>query len=77
MQTFVLEAGVNRTADLRIFIPGLAPTTYWNPDFDWSFTSMRTIPRPFLLFRVRPLEEKYVVSTPNWLKKTSPLGEAK
>jgi choline dehydrogenase-like flavoprotein len=39
VRVLVLEAGADRTKDPRIFVPGLAPSTYWNPDFDWSFTS--------------------------------------
>jgi choline dehydrogenase-like flavoprotein len=35
----VLEAGANRTDDPRINIPGLAPSTYWNPEFDWALAS--------------------------------------
>ncbi|KAF2502268.1 putative aryl-alcohol dehydrogenase [Lophium mytilinum] len=39
VRVLVLEAGADATKDPRIFIPGLAPSTYWNPDFDWAFTS--------------------------------------
>ncbi|KAL3478513.1 hypothetical protein BJX99DRAFT_269189 [Aspergillus californicus] len=35
----VLEAGTNRLNDPRIQIPGLAPTTYEDKDFDWDFRS--------------------------------------
>jgi choline dehydrogenase-like flavoprotein len=39
VKVLVLEAGADNTKDPRVFIPGLAPSTYWNPEFDWSFTS--------------------------------------
>lgn len=35
----VLEAGANRVDDPRIAAPGLAATTYFDPDFDWCITS--------------------------------------
>mgnify|MGYP000882235173 CR=1 FL=1 len=35
----VLEAGSNRVNDPRIMIPGLAASTYFDPDFDWCFSS--------------------------------------
>lgn len=35
----VLEAGSNRVEDPRIAAPGLAATTYFDPDFDWCITS--------------------------------------
>ncbi|KAJ6010314.1 CAZyme family AA3 [Penicillium sp. IBT 35674x] len=35
----VLEAGSNRIEDPRIAAPGLAATTYFDPDFDWCITS--------------------------------------
>lgn len=33
----VLEAGADRLSDSRITTPGLALTTWGNPDFDWQF----------------------------------------
>lgn len=33
----VLEAGADRLSDNRITTPGLALTTWDNPDFDWQF----------------------------------------
>lgn len=33
----VLEAGADRLSDSRITTPGLALTTWDNPDFDWQF----------------------------------------
>ncbi|KAL5339807.1 GMC oxidoreductase [Aspergillus crustosus] len=35
IRVLVLEAGSNRTQDPRIAIPGLAASTYFDPDFDW------------------------------------------
>ncbi|KAJ5116244.1 CAZyme family AA3 [Penicillium angulare] len=35
----VLEAGKNQVDDPRIAAPGLAATTYFDPDFDWCITS--------------------------------------
>ncbi|RDW68689.1 GMC family oxidoreductase [Aspergillus mulundensis] len=35
----VLEAGSNRVNDPRIAIPGLAASTYFDPEFDWCITS--------------------------------------
>ncbi|KAL4937821.1 hypothetical protein BDV06DRAFT_226607 [Aspergillus oleicola] len=39
IRVLVLEAGTNRLNDPRITIPGLAPATYEDPDFDWDFRS--------------------------------------
>lgn len=39
VSVLVLEAGTNRLNDPRITIPGLAPTTFEDPDFDWNFRS--------------------------------------
>ncbi|KAL4919247.1 hypothetical protein BDW62DRAFT_47161 [Aspergillus aurantiobrunneus] len=39
VRVLVLEAGTNRLNDPRIQIPGLAPATYEDPDFDWDFRS--------------------------------------
>jgi choline dehydrogenase-like flavoprotein len=38
-RVLVLEAGTNRLTDPRILVPGLAPTAYGDPDFDWDFRS--------------------------------------
>ncbi|KAF2141951.1 GMC oxidoreductase [Aplosporella prunicola CBS 121167] len=35
----VIEAGADRRDDPRTQCPGLAPSTYFDPDFDWCFTS--------------------------------------
>jgi choline dehydrogenase-like flavoprotein len=39
VRVLVLEAGTNRVNDPRIQIPGLAATTYENPEFDRDFRS--------------------------------------
>ncbi|PKY07532.1 alcohol oxidase [Aspergillus campestris IBT 28561] len=39
VRVLVLEAGSNRVEDPRIAAPGLAVSTYGNPDFDWCITS--------------------------------------
>ncbi|CAG8003374.1 unnamed protein product [Penicillium olsonii] len=39
ISVLVLEAGSNRIDDPRIAAPGLAPSTFSDPDFDWCFTS--------------------------------------
>ncbi|KAL4888789.1 hypothetical protein BDV59DRAFT_205779 [Aspergillus ambiguus] len=39
VRVLVLEAGTNRLNDPRIQVPGLAPATYGDPDFDWDFRS--------------------------------------
>ncbi|KAJ9263848.1 CAZyme family AA3 [Paecilomyces variotii] len=39
VKVLVLEAGSNRVDDPRISVPGLAASTYWDPDFDWRITS--------------------------------------
>ncbi|KAJ6134359.1 CAZyme family AA3 [Penicillium sp. IBT 18751x] len=39
ISVLVLEAGANRLNDPRIAAPGLAATTYFDPDFDWCITS--------------------------------------
>lgn len=43
----LLEAGADRLSDSRITTPGLALTTWDNPDFDWQFM---TTPQVRLLF---------------------------
>ncbi|KAJ5885373.1 hypothetical protein N7495_009883 [Penicillium taxi] len=39
VNVLVLEAGANRLNDPRIQAPGLAATTYFEPEFDWCITS--------------------------------------
>ena len=39
ISVLVLEAGSNRLEDPRIAAPGLAPSTFSDPEFDWRFTS--------------------------------------
>ncbi|PYI11752.1 aryl-alcohol dehydrogenase [Aspergillus sclerotiicarbonarius CBS 121057] len=39
VSVLVLEAGGNRVDDPRIAIPGLAASTYSDPEFDWCLTS--------------------------------------
>ncbi|KAL1964510.1 hypothetical protein VTN77DRAFT_6936 [Rasamsonia byssochlamydoides] len=39
VKVLVLEAGSNRVDDPRIAVPGLAASTYFDPDFDWCITS--------------------------------------
>ncbi|KAL4886578.1 hypothetical protein BJY04DRAFT_75593 [Aspergillus karnatakaensis] len=39
VKVLVLEAGSNRVQDPRIAVPGLAASTYFDPDFDWCITS--------------------------------------
>jgi choline dehydrogenase-like flavoprotein len=39
ISVLILEAGANRVKDPRIAAPGLAATTYFDPDFDWCITS--------------------------------------
>lgn len=39
IRVLVLEAGTDRLNDPRIVVPGLAPATYEDPDFDWNFIS--------------------------------------
>ncbi|KAL4994047.1 hypothetical protein BDV10DRAFT_199068 [Aspergillus recurvatus] len=45
VRVLVLEAGTNRLDDPRVKIPGLAATTFENPEFDWDF---RSVPQPQL-----------------------------
>ena len=40
VKVLVLEAGANKLNDPRIVIPGLAPSLYDDPDFDWCFMSV-------------------------------------
>ncbi|PYH91304.1 putative aryl-alcohol dehydrogenase [Aspergillus ellipticus CBS 707.79] len=40
VRVLVLEAGANRLGDPRIVVPGLAPATFEDPDFDWDFRSI-------------------------------------
>ena len=46
LQVLVLEAGANRLNDPRIMIPGLFPSTWSDPDFDWCF---KTTPQVWAL----------------------------
>jgi choline dehydrogenase-like flavoprotein len=39
VSVLVLEAGGNRIHDPRIAAPGLAASTFSDPEFDWCFTS--------------------------------------
>ncbi|KAL4813125.1 hypothetical protein BDW67DRAFT_168873 [Aspergillus spinulosporus] len=39
VRVLVIEAGSNRVKDPRIAIPGLAASTYFDPEFDWCITS--------------------------------------
>ncbi|KAJ5605489.1 CAZyme family AA3 [Penicillium lagena] len=39
ISVLVLEAGSNRVNDPRIAAPGLAASTYFDPEFDWCITS--------------------------------------
>ncbi|KAJ5542443.1 hypothetical protein N7535_004863 [Penicillium sp. DV-2018c] len=40
VRVLVLEAGTNRLDDPRITVPGLAPATFEDADFDWNFRSI-------------------------------------
>lgn len=46
VRVLVLEAGTNRLNDPRITIPGLAPATFEDPDFDWNFRSTPQVCEP-------------------------------
>ncbi|KAI1135007.1 putative GMC oxidoreductase [Hypoxylon sp. FL0543] len=39
VSVLVLEAGANRLKDPKIAIQGLAPATYFDPDYDWCITT--------------------------------------
>ncbi|OTB05583.1 putative GMC oxidoreductase [Hypoxylon sp. CI-4A] len=39
VRVLVLEAGANRLGDPKIFIQGLAPATYFDPNYDWCITT--------------------------------------
>ncbi|KAJ5087113.1 hypothetical protein NUU61_008420 [Penicillium alfredii] len=39
-RVLVLEAGTNRLNDPRLLVPGLASTTFEDPNFDWNFKSV-------------------------------------
>ena len=39
----VLEAGSNKLDDSRITTPGLARTTWDNPEFDWQFMTISQV----------------------------------
>ncbi|KAK6434324.1 hypothetical protein LTR95_009489 [Oleoguttula sp. CCFEE 5521] len=45
----VLEAGQDRSTDLRVLAPGLLTSLYGNPDYDWIYT---TVPQTHLNNRV-------------------------
>lgn len=49
VNVLVLEAGTNRLNDPRITIPGLAPATYEDPDFDWNFRSIPQVRMDYLI----------------------------
>lgn len=40
IHVLVIEAGANKLDDLRVQAPGLARTTYGDPEFDWDFRSI-------------------------------------
>lgn len=46
VSVLVLEAGSNRLDDPRIAAPGLASSTFSDPDFDWCFTSPPQVKSP-------------------------------
>lgn len=46
VSVLVLEAGSNRVSDPRIAIPGLAASTYFDPEFDWCVTSVPQVSPP-------------------------------
>ena len=39
LRVLVIEAGQNRLKDPRVTIPGLALSTYSDPQYDWNFVS--------------------------------------
>lgn len=39
IRVLVLEAGANRLSDPKIVVPGLAASTYFDPDYDWCITT--------------------------------------
>lgn len=39
IRVLVLEAGTDRLNDPRVMVPGLAPATYEDPEFDWNIIS--------------------------------------
>lgn len=45
VRVLVLEAGTNRLNDPRITVPGLAPATFEDEDFDWNFRSIPQVCR--------------------------------
>lgn len=68
VKVLVLEAGSNRVDDPRISVPGLAASTYWDPDFDWRITSPPQVNSP-------PVNEccgetfseyRFVIGRPQW-----------
>lgn len=46
ISVLVLEAGSNRVNDPRIAAPGLAASTYFDPEFDWCITSPPQVHKP-------------------------------
>lgn len=40
IKVLVLEAGKNRLGDPRVTIPGLATTTWDDPEYDWAFMTV-------------------------------------
>lgn len=57
VRVLVLEAGTNRLDDLRIKVPGLAATTFENPEFDWDF---RSVPQVYIHSPARAIAEKKI-----------------
>ena len=49
VSVLVLEAGSNRVDDPRITVPGLAASTYFDPEFDWCLTSQPQVCMPICL----------------------------
>jgi len=49
ISVLVLEAGSNRVSDPRIAIPGLATSTYFDPEFDWCVTSVPQVSIQFCI----------------------------
>lgn len=61
VKVLVLEAGANRLDDPRIVTPGLAASTYDDPDFDWAFMSTSQVRRAVF---VNLTEAKKILGTP-------------
>lgn len=58
-KVLVLEAGSNRVDDPRIAVPGLAASTYWDPDFDWRITSPPQVNGPPVTNCCRGIHSEY------------------